>query len=47
MSGSPTSSPARSDVDKDWDTYIKNLKDSGLDKFLSIYQTAYDAKYKK
>ena len=37
----------KKDVDKDWDAYVKNLKDSGLDKFLGIYQTAYDAKYKK
>jgi len=37
----------KKDVDKDWDAYIKNLNDSGLQKFLGIYQTAYDAKYKK
>jgi len=37
----------KKDVDKDWDAYVKNLKDSGLDKFLGIYQTAYDAKNKK
>ena len=37
----------KKDVDKDWDAYVKNLKDSGLDKYLEIYQTAYDAKNKK
>ena len=37
----------KKNVDKDWDAYVKTLKDSGLDKFLGIYQTAYDAKYKK
>jgi len=37
----------KANVDKDWDAYIKTLKDSGLDKYLGIYQTAYDAKYKK
>jgi putative aldouronate transport system substrate-binding protein len=34
------------DVDKDWDTYLQTLKDSGLDQLMGIYQTAYDAKYK-
>lgn len=37
----------KADVDRDWDTYIKTLKDSGLDRFLAIYQAAYDEKYKK
>jgi len=37
----------KKDVEKDWDAYVKNLKDSGLDKFLGIFQAAYDAKYKK
>ncbi len=36
----------KADVDKDWDTYIQNLNDSGLDDFLKIYQGAYSAKYK-
>jgi putative aldouronate transport system substrate-binding protein len=34
------------DIDADWDTYIRTLEDSGLNRFLEIYQTAYDAKYK-
>jgi putative aldouronate transport system substrate-binding protein len=34
------------DIDADWDTYIATLNDSGLEQFLEIYQTAYDAKYK-
>ena len=34
------------DIDADWETYLTTLKDSGLDTFLGIYQTAYDAKYK-
>jgi putative aldouronate transport system substrate-binding protein len=37
----------KADVDKDWDKYIQNMKDSGLDQFLKLYQDAYDAKYKK
>ncbi len=34
------------DIDADWDTYIETLNSSGLEQFLEIYQTAYDAKYK-
>ena len=34
------------DIDADWDTYLATLNDAGLDRFLEIYQTAYDAKYK-
>jgi putative aldouronate transport system substrate-binding protein len=37
----------QSDVNKDWDQYLADLKTNGLDEFLSIYQAAYDAKYKK
>ena len=33
--------------DKDWAAYQKQLQDSGLAKFLKLYQDAYDAKYKK
>ena len=35
------------DPDKDWDAYIKQLGDLGLDEFLKLYQDAYNAKYKK
>jgi len=34
------------DVDSQWDSYLTELNNSGLEEFLSIYQTAYDAKYK-
>ena len=34
-------------VDKDWDAYLKTLKDSGLDQFLKLYQDAINAKGKK
>jgi putative aldouronate transport system substrate-binding protein len=34
-------------LDKDWDAYVKGLKDSGIDKFIAIYQDAYDKVYKK
>lgn len=33
--------------DKDWDTYLKQLNDLGLAKYLKLYQDAYNAKYKK
>lgn len=32
-------------LDGDWDTYIANLKDLGLDRFLELKQKAYDAVY--
>ncbi|CAN7402452.1 ABC transporter substrate-binding protein [Paenibacillus sp. LjRoot153] len=34
-------------IDKDWDAYVKGLKDSGMDQFIKIYQDAYDKVYKK
>lgn len=34
------------DVNTEWDAYIEALNDSGLEQFLSIYQEAYDTKYK-
>jgi putative aldouronate transport system substrate-binding protein len=37
----------QSDVNKDWDQYLADLKTNGLDEFLAIYQAAYDAKVKK
>jgi putative aldouronate transport system substrate-binding protein len=33
------------DPESGWDTYLKQLDDLGLKRFLAIYQTAYDAKY--
>lgn len=30
------------DLDKDWDAYVKGLKDLQLDRYLEILQTAYD-----
>ncbi len=35
------------DVNKEWDQYLADLKTNGLDRFLQIYQEAYDAKFKK
>ncbi|WJH35381.1 ABC transporter substrate-binding protein [Paenibacillus sp. CC-CFT747] len=35
------------DLDKNWDSYVKNLDNMNLKRYLEIYQTAYDAKYKK
>ena len=37
----------KKNVDKDWDAYLKNLKDSGLDQYLKLYQDAVNAKAKK
>lgn len=34
-------------LDKDWDTYLKNLDGMNLKRYLDIYQSAYDAKNKK
>jgi putative aldouronate transport system substrate-binding protein len=30
-------------LDKDWDAYVQGLKDMGAEKYLQIYQQAYDA----
>jgi len=35
------------DLDKDWDSYVKNLNNMDLERYLGIYQETYDAKYKK
>jgi len=37
----------KKNVDKDWDAYLKNLKDSGLDQYLKLFQDAVNAKAKK
>jgi putative aldouronate transport system substrate-binding protein len=34
-------------LDKDWDGYVKTLDSMNLKRYIEIYQTAYDAKYKK
>lgn len=34
-------------VDKEWDAYIKEINNIGLDKFLKVCQAAYDRMYKK
>lgn len=34
------------DLDKEWDEYLETLKNIGLDDYVSIYQEAYDEKYK-
>ncbi|MCE5259323.1 MAG: extracellular solute-binding protein [Chloroflexi bacterium] len=34
------------DINTGWDQYLSDLKTNGLDKYLQIYQAAYDAKYK-
>lgn len=35
------------DIEKDWDTYVKNLKSIGLDQYLKTAQAAYDRMNKK
>ena len=37
----------QADIATGWDKYLADLKTNGLDDFLKIYQTAYDAKFKK
>ena len=34
----------QADVNTGWDQYLEDLKTNGLDRFLEIYQEAYDAK---
>lgn len=34
------------DLDKDWDSYVKNLDKIGLKKYLDTYQKAYDRQFK-
>lgn len=34
------------DVEKDWDTYLQELKSIGIDEYLSIMQTEYDKNWK-
>jgi putative aldouronate transport system substrate-binding protein len=36
-----------SDIDKNWDAYLKNLDNMNLKRYLEIYQAAYDVKFKK
>ncbi|MFH5185016.1 hypothetical protein ACHHV8_21545 [Paenibacillus sp. TAB 01] len=36
-----------SDIDKNWDAYVKNLDNMNLKRYLEIYQAAYDASFKK
>ncbi|SEC29500.1 carbohydrate ABC transporter substrate-binding protein, CUT1 family [Paenibacillus sp. GP183] len=35
------------DLDKEWSSYLSNLKKMNLERYLQIYQEAYDKKYKK
>jgi putative aldouronate transport system substrate-binding protein len=35
------------DIDKNWDAYVKNLENMNLKRYLEIYQSAYDVKFKK
>ncbi|RXZ80017.1 extracellular solute-binding protein [Paenibacillaceae bacterium] len=35
------------DLDKDWDSYLSNLNNMNLKRYLEIYQETYDEKYKK
>lgn len=35
------------DIDKDWDSYLSELKTMGVDRYVTIFQNAYDLKYKK
>lgn len=34
------------DLDKDWDSYLSNLKKIGMEKYIEIYQTAFDRQFK-
>jgi len=34
-------------LDTGWDSYVKELYNKGLDKYLEVYQKAYDQKYKR
>ena len=34
------------DIEKDWDSYVKEFSVMGLDKLIEVYQTAYDRQYK-
>lgn len=34
------------DLDVDWDSYLKELENIGLSRYLELYQTAYDRTYK-
>jgi len=33
------------DIEKDWDSYIQQMKDLQVEEYLEIYNTAYEAKY--
>jgi putative aldouronate transport system substrate-binding protein len=35
------------DIEKGWDSYVKELENIGVDRYLELYQNAYDRKYKK
>lgn len=35
------------DIDKEWDSYVKNLEAMNLKRYLEIYQKTYDLKHKK
>jgi len=35
------------DLETEWETYLKTLEDMNLERFIQIYQDAYDFKYKK
>lgn len=34
------------DIEKDWDSYIKEFEALGLERMMEVYQTAYDRQYK-
>lgn len=33
------------DIDRDWDRYVRSLEDAGLDRWIELYQEAYDTQY--
>ena len=35
------------DLDSDWDSYLAELKNAGLERFIELQQAAYDAVWKK
>ena len=46
MSGRPTCWPATWIPDADWDNYLNELNNIGLEELIEVYQTVYDRMYK-
>lgn len=39
-------SQMRTRREQDWDRYLASLEDAGLDRWIELYQEAYDTQYK-